>query len=61
MKRRIELHGFGDASQKAVAAVYAAAVYIRRVVNDHVETMLMCSKSSATNTKKVYCLIWKNL
>ena len=46
-QRRIELHGFSDASQKA----YAAAVYIRRVINDHVETALICSKSRVSSLK----------
>ena len=46
-KRRIELHAFSDVSQKA----YAAAVYIRRVVNDHVETTLICSKSRVSLLK----------
>ena len=46
-KRRIELHGFSDTSQKA----YAAAIYIRRVVNDHVETTLICSKSRVSLLK----------
>lgn len=46
-KRRVELHGFCDASGKA----YAAVIYVRSVVNDHVETTLMCSKSRVAPLK----------
>ncbi len=42
-----ELHGFSDASQKA----YAAAVYVRVIIGDIVQIMLICSKSRVAPLK----------